>query len=447
MYKLDRIDKWFLLILTIGIILRILALVNVDPALDSYTYYAAAKNILNCDYNSFRAPGFPIFLIPFLLIPYNYIFIIAPESKILLVTLQNPHLILTAQIASLFAGLLLIIYSYVIFSKVALKLPNETKTIKTKTISSGNIKLLGLFVSILISLSLPFIINSAQGLREQLLSLLIIIIFYYILIKEELTLRNNIVLALSISFLTLTHITGGLFITGGILLFFLVSKLKWFKYKNISNKKILVIILTTILSFFLWAWFCDFKFHDPLYSLQVQRNFFKNAYNLDLSSPSNLISALLNGLLNGIPSEFYLMFLFNGVVFMLLVLYILLRNLRERQFLFIFLVVGSNLTYLSIFMAIPGDIRLIMYFFPLLIYLGSIPLNKIITKADKSSLKKIYLFLILFITSFSFRGLTSIDFFRPFFKSPLSNAFYWILILINELSLLIFIIKYRKIIF
>jgi hypothetical protein len=437
--KLTRIDKYFIVILSFGLILRLLSLINVSVALDSYTYLVAAKNILDFDYNSFRVPGFPIFIIPFLLLPYNYPMLLAPESKIALVILTNPNLILTAQIASMTAGILLIISSYFVFSKAVLKLNN-----KEGEINQNKSKYFGLIVSCLISFSLPFIINSVEGLREQLLAVLIIIIFYFIIIKDELTLRDNILLALSACLLTLTHLTAGIFITIGIFLFFLISKSKWFKDINIPNSKIVIILLATIISFLFWALFCDYKFADPLYSLQVQRDFFKDTYNLDLSSINNLIPALINGMTKGIPSEFYFLFIFNGVIFMILGLYQLIINIRQKQFLFIFFVFVINFAYLSIFMAIPGDLRLILYFFPILLYLGALPLGKIISDTNQEKSYLMNLILIIFFSTFLFRGLPNIDFFRPYFENFQLILIYWIIIIINELSLLIYLIRYRK---
>ncbi len=439
MFELKKIDKYFLFILCIGLIFRLVALFKVDAALDSYTYLAAAKSIIAFDYNSFRAPGFPIFMIPFFLFPHNYPLINAPESKIVLIILNNPNLIITAQITSMSAGILLIISSYFVFSKAAIKLST-----KEGKITQNNAKYVGLIVSCLISFSLPFIINSVQGLREELLAVLILIIFYYVIIKEKLALRDNLFLALSIALLTLTHLTAGIFITVGIILFFLVSKLKFFKFNNISNLKILICLLGPLISFLLWGWFCYVKFGDPLYSLKVQRDFFKDTYNLDLSSINNIISALINGIINGIPLEFYFLFIFNGIVFMLLGLYVLIKYIKQKQFLFIFIITGVNFAYLSVFMAIPGDLRLLLYFFPIIIYLGALPIGITINDSTHKSAKFMKYLLIIFFLTYSFRGLKNLGFFSYLFVNYFSEIIYWLFFLINEGSLLIYLIKIRN---
>ena len=410
MFKLNRIDYYFIGILIIGIILRVIALFNIDVAWDSYTYLAGSKSIIAFDYNTFRAPGFPIFIIPFLLLPRNYPLINTPESRTALVLLTNPDLLLTVKLASFTGSILLIFCSYFIFTKASIKIynlnNNRNKNVEKNEISA---KYVGLIVSCLLSLSLPFIVNSVQGLREELLSLLVIIIFYFTIIKEKMNVRDNIFLAFSMSFLTLTHLTAGIFISLGILLFFLVSKLKFFKFKSISTYKILIILFASWSSFLFWAYFCELKFGDPLFSLQVQRDFFKDAYDLDLSSLNNIIPALINGLTNGIPLEFYFLFIFNGFVFILLGLYIMVIHIKLKQFLFIFLVVGLNFAYLSIFMAVPGDIRLIIYFFPLILYLGAFPIGLILKNSNDKVSNNLNYLLVLFLSTYLFRGLKNND--------------------------------------
>jgi hypothetical protein len=348
---------------------------------------------------------------------------------------------MTAKLGSFTASILLIVCSYYVFRKASLKLL-DLKEEKLKTA-----KYIGLITSFLISFSLPYIINTGRGLREELLALILLIIFYFTIVNDNVNLKSNLGLAISVSYLSLIHLTAGIFIFFGIILFFIVSKLKYFKFKSISIKKVLITILAIGLTLLLWFFFCNYKFGDPFKTLQTQSEFFRDTYGLDLSSFDKIISALINAIIFGIPSEFYILFTYFGFIFTILSLYVLLRNITKKQFLFIFLVVGVNFAYLSIFMAIPGDIRLIMYFFPLLLYLGSIPIGttvkKLTSKGNTTLLTNISL--ILFLVLYTIRGIIKEELFLPLFTTLLAEIIYWIFILIGEISLLIYIIKNKDV--
>jgi len=244
-------------------------------------------------------------------------------------------------------------------------------------------------------------------------------------------------------------LTAGFFFTIGIILFFLLSNLKIFKFKTIKIKKIGIIILSFILSFAIWALFSTFVFGDPFYNWQKQSDFFEDYYGMRLDSIENIIRAIINALLGGIPFQFYYFFLLTSIIFTIVFFYFLIKNLKKKQFLFIFLVFGLNLLYLSIFMApsqiinIPNSVRVMMYFFPIVIYLGAIPLISSLLglneRKNKFTKNTIGLFIIFLIT-YSLKGLVFIIYLGyegiPFPIHPL----YLILVSINEISLLIYII-------
>jgi hypothetical protein len=101
--------------------------------------------------------------------------------------------------------------------------------------------------------------------------------------------------------------------------------------------------------------------------------------------------------------------------------------------------VGTNSAFLTIFYALGSqDYRFIMYFFPVIIYLGAIPLGIGIVKIkvdEKKNTIFIITILLLFYISLFLRGLASVS---------NSNIIYWIMILINEIILLYFLIILKK---
>ncbi len=428
--RLGTSDYWFLIVLIIGSLIRLYHLKTLPDALDTPTYIRGAVGIIEVFYYSVRPPGFPLLIVLFILLT-NLIF---PTNNNIVSTYSN--YILSAKLASFTSGILLIICSYIIFTKASLKYFGENKKNREKS------KYTGLIVSFLISFSLPFIIDSALGLRENLLALLIIIIFYFTIIKEKMKLQDNIFLALSISYLTLTLLTAGLFSTIIIVFFFVISKLKIFKFKfeTISIKKVMIIVLAFILSFFFWLLFSDYRFGNPFYNWKVQNTFYLNLYSSLFSSISSFIQVLLNGILLGIPLEFYFLFVLIGLVFTILSIYILIKNIKKKQFLFIFVFIGVNFAYLSIFVSIIGfdlDYRVILYFFPIIFYLGAIELGNIIVELNRKhkDLKTFmsFLLIIFLITYLIQRYIKAVS---------LNPIIYWIFFFINEISLLLLLLCY-----
>jgi hypothetical protein len=392
--KLKKADYYFLIILFFGIILRLISFILIEIEPDTYTYIASAVNIINRNYEAYRPPGFPLLIVPLLLLTGNGS--------------------LSAKLTSFISGILLIIISYHIFSKATLKLYGD------KTENKLRAKYVGLIVSFLVSTNLYFVINNARGLREDSMALILLSIYYFMIVSEKENLINNLCLAFSITFLTLTHITTGMFTAFGILLFFVISKLNFlklnFKSKVISGRKILIILLSFGFTFIIWAIFCDYKYGNPLYILQRHNIIFQQKYGINVSSIENIIKAGLNAILFGFPSEFIYLSVLTSFVLILLVIHILIKNIRNKQILFVFFFVGINFVYLSIFMTIP---RIIIYFFPFFFYLGAIPLSTIFVKLNKKEIelqRKMRSLFLIFLITYIIQGLDNLSLIYYFYQ-------------------------------
>ncbi|TXT65856.1 MAG: membrane protein of unknown function [Promethearchaeota archaeon] len=397
---------------------------------DTPSYMKAATSIIYTNYDSFRPPAYPllialIFLLIRIFIPSND-FIITYNS-----------LALSARLASLVSGVLLIVCSYYVFSKAAMRLLSEEKK---KEIS----KYIGFIVSFFLSFSFYFIGYSAIGMRECFLSVLIVLLFYFIIIKEQMNLKDNLSLAFLISWLTLTLLTAGLLSIAGLILFYIISKIKRFQFKfsTISKKKLLLLITSFLITFLFWVIFSIYKWDDPFYNWQTQTSIIKTFENTEISSIAfslkMILETILHSIIIGIPKEFRLLFKLLGFIFSLIFLYVLLKNFKKKPLVFIFFFVGTHFAFLSIFYSFGSlDYRFIMYFFPLLIFLGALPLGRIfysaINEQQKNSFPTIILFLLFFLTLY-LRGLSSIT----------GDIFYRIYIIINELTIFSILILYRN---
>jgi hypothetical protein len=429
--SLDKIDKSFVLVLIIGILLRVISLIFIPIGPDYITYVNAARGIIELDYfkyETFRPPAFSLLIIPFLFITKN-------------------NYVLSAKLASFFISIILIYYSYYAFIEASKKLYNEDN--KKREYKA---KLTGLIVSFLVSLNFYFAVNTGRGLREDLLTLLFILAFYYSIIKKDMDIKDNLWLAFIISFLTLTLLSAGIFFISGIILYFLLSKIKKVKIKPISSRKVLLIILAFIFSFVFWALFSAISVGNPLYNWSRQGSFFREKHDLDLSTIDGLIEALINAIILGVPFEIYYLFLLISFIFTLLVFYTLFKNYKQKQVLLIFLIVGINLLYISIFMApskvllIPNHPRVMIYLFPFIFYLGTIPLVHIMVrhqKRDKNySYNPNFLFF-LFLITYTLQGFMYWGDYHGF--PPPIHILLLPLYLINEVFLLIYLIKSRDI--
>lgn len=430
MFKLtNKYDKYFLIIFFIGIFFRILSLLIVPIRPDAASYIEAAKSIIHLNYETHRPPGFPLTILPFLLL------------------IQND--IIAAKLASFSAGILLIFFSYIIFRKASIVL-FKTENSKHKT------KFIGLLTSCLISFNSYFASNSGMGLRENLLALQLILVFYYTVIKERAQLKDYLISGILISFLTLTLLTAGIFVAISIFLFYLIAKIKYFKFVIKDYKKLIFLISSFALTFLIWTLFCAAHFGSPFYNWEYQSSWFKRNTIVDLTSLGTLPLILIQASITGFIEIFIDLFLLIGVVFMLLVFYILLKNIRNKsQLFFIFIVVGVNFFYLSVFITTP---RLIMYFFPLIFYIGAIPLGEIYMqnqalKENKENsmnlMKKIDYFLLSFYVTYIFRNFNyyfyfpeEFLYFNPFLLIVVITI---IFLLYNEISLLIYLRKNREI--
>jgi len=435
--RIGKIDYYFLIILSINIILKLILFASTPIFVDSYTYLLGTIDIIKLDYTILRPPGFSIIIIPFFL--------------------MTSDIFLSIKFTSFFLGTLLIIISYIVFTKSAKKFFSDNEKGKKKG------KYVGLLTCFLISFNLFFLVHNLKGLREELLSILVISIFYYTIVENSGRLHHNIILASLFSLLTLTLLTAGLFITIGIFVFFILSKLKRYSFKTISNRKIYTIIFSFLLTFLIWTFFTYLKSGNPFRNLNLQSDWFKFYYNIKFSTFEEILKALINALIFGIPSEFIYSFTLIGFIFVLLVLYILIKNFRNKQFLFLIFFVGINLAYLGVFITTP---RVIMYFFPFFFYVGAIPLVNIMENLKHKELKirkKMKYLAIIFLFSYILRGIENItiiylilqiykyiptflninnvliQFYTPFNLLRIISSI--VFLIINEISLLIILLK------
>ena len=370
--SLKKIDYRFAIILSIGITLQIISLIFADLGRDAYAFMSGAVGILEGRYNTDRPPTFPFFILIF------YIFI--------------GNSVLSTKLAAFTSGVLLIIASYIVFTKASLKIFGDDDIGQKKS------KLVGLMVSFYISISSLFIINIGQGLRESTMSLLYILVFYFIFLVENRNgLRNNILLVLIVSALTLSHVTVGIFLFVSVICFFLITKLKFFKKRitegfTISNIKVFLISLSFILSYLSWLFFCYFYFGDPFYTINRQKGWFEGKADTDMSSFNAILIGIGKGLYIGSINQFVGLLYSIGIVFTILGIIALRKYYKEENMLFLFVIIIINFFYLTFFMVMPNlyDIiyeimltfnlmkwvipstRLILYFYPFLFFIGSL---------------------------------------------------------------------------
>ena len=423
---------YFLISLLIGLILRIIALIFLAPNVDVYGYFEGARGIIDLDYTSHRPPGYPIIIVPFLLLTNNGL--------------------LSAKLASLSTGIALIIVSYIIFRKAALKIYNgDSENHQEKA------HYIGIFVSALISLNFLFIVNNGSALREDLISLCVILIFYYVIVKDEKNIKSYSILGFLIVFLTLTLLTAGIFLVVGIFIFYLLCKLKWFDYKNIPFEKVGILIFGSISSLVFWLLFSYFKFGDPFYNWHSHTTWFKQYTLVNFYSLEGLGLIALRAVTIGLVQILVSLTFYNGFFFIILIFYILKKNINKRQIFFIFIVVGFNFAYLSVFITTP---RLIMYFFPIFFYLGVFPMIQIYINGAKRKekhsehsrslgiMKETWLMIFYFIT-YSLRNFF-LMFFFPVENKPIQLIIGVVIIsiiflIINEFICIYYFMKNKQI--
>lgn len=437
-----KIDTYFLVVLAIGIFLRFLSFLFTPITDDTVSYIESAKFMININYESLRPPVFPFLIVPFLLLTGDGA--------------------LSAKIVSLIISILLILSSYFVFTEASLKIFKKHNDVEKKA------KKIGLIACLLIIFNIYFITHSGKGLREELIALICILLFYFIIIKKMMSLKDNISLAVLTCLLTLTQLSTGFFTIIGIIIFCILSRFKRFKFKSISSVKLLIILISFVVSFLLWSIFSAFKWGDPFSNWNTQGAWFGIKYGVDLSSFQGMVNAGLNALTFGLPSIFIYLFVLFGGTFTILILFFIFNNLRNKEILFIFLIVGLNYAYLTIYITTP---RVIMYYFYILVFIGAIPLSIIFVQLEtqtKEMQKKMKYYLIVFIITYIIRGLDTLSIiyliyqiynFIPHFSdlNTIISIFYQplnpiiliinvVVIIINEGSLLIYLIKGKKMI-
>jgi hypothetical protein len=345
------------MILIIGAILRFISLIFVDLAPDSYNYLDGAIGILTGNYTTHRPPTFPLVILVFL------------------VVLQNSFL--AVKFASFFCGISLIIISNFVFSRTAQKILKDDKDVQEKS------KLIGYLVSFFISVHGFLVWNNGMGIREELIASLSILLFYYVIVKSnEFGWKDYLILIILVSSLTLSHVSVGIFVTIGIVFFYLISKFKFIKI-NVFSMKVLFIAISLIGSYSFWLIFCWINFGDPFYTIRTQQSWFERNTPLDLGSLTGIIMGVLRGVSIGILVEFFGLFGVIGAVFTISIVIFLVKNFKNNQIFMLLSIIGVNFLYLSIFLAVYPDVRLMFYFLPFLFFLGHIFLvNYYVKKKD-----------------------------------------------------------------
>ena len=444
-FKVKQIEYRIIIIFIIGFCIRLLPLFFSPLGRDAYDYIKGAESILKGKYDTDRPPIFPLLILMFLLVTQNSI--------------------LAARLASFTTGNLLIITLYLVFKKASLEIfANDKNGLK----KSKNI---GLLISFLISIHFEFVINSGIGLYEELISILYVLFFYFLyIVKEKDSFKNYLILGLLIICLTLIHVSIGVFLFISITFFFLFSKLRYFKINliekiRISNKKYFFIIFVIVFSYLSWLIFCAFNFGDPFYTINRQKGWFKSNVEINLDSPQGILFAIINGLYFGLLNELVILLYSIGIIFTFSIVLMFLNHNKNEQILFILFIIIFNFLYISIFLTVPNlykiilDIilnqnftnyaipspRLIIYFFPFLIYVGSIFIvknlywfyeNKPYISISAIKLKiKISNFLLLFLCFYTIRHLILINSIINLIYVPYDNILDYVLLFCQGLFL------------
>ncbi|MFX1393381.1 MAG: glycosyltransferase family 39 protein [Promethearchaeota archaeon] len=353
----DRIDYRFLILLVAGSIIRIISCFFIRITTDAQDYIFAAEGIINNNYLSFRPPIFPLLIVPFLLISGD-----------------GP---IAVRCASVTSGILLIIAVYYVFKKASLKIFGDDDIGKEKA------NYVALLVNFFVSLNFDIIQFSATGQREDLIALFLILLFYFLFIaNEKKSKRNYLFIALLCFALTLSHVTTGIFMFITIILYYLIPKFKILEYQ-VSNRKVFIVTISVLCSFLSWILFCWINFNEPFYTMRIHQEWWQDWANLDLGSTEGIIKGLRRGLTIGIWEEFNALFLCMGIIFTLTTFLYFGRYYKNNRLFFLYLMIFVNFLYLSIFIAEFPIVRLILYFVPILFFLGSIPIiNNLYEKKD-----------------------------------------------------------------
>ncbi len=397
------------MILIIGAILRIISLIFVDLAPDSYNYLDGAEGILTGNYTTHRPPTFPLVIAVFLIITQNSF--------------------LAVKFASFFCGISLIIISNFVFSKTALKVFTNTEDSQQKS------KLVGYLTSFYISIHGFLVWNNGMGIREELIASLCILLFYFVIVKSNIfNWKDYLILMVLVSALTLSHVSVGIFVTIAIVFFYFISKFRFMSI-NVSSMKVLLITVSFIASYSFWLIFCWVNFGDPFHTIKVQQAWYERNTPLDFGSLTGIIEGVLRGLSLGILFEFFGLFGVIGIVFTIIIVLFLVKNWKNNQVFMLLSIIGVNFLYLSIFYAVYADVRLFFYFLPIFFFLGHLFLVNYYFKKRKllirsiSILKKkftfsihtIFILYIVFFTLFNIFQFFLLLFFNSDSLQNLSN--------------------------
>ncbi len=345
---ISKINYKFLIILVAGIIIRIIYFIGLYYIVfpDAQDYYNAAQMYFELDYTSFREPVLPFF------------------TFIILIFTKNP--VFSVKLVSFIAGILTICASYIVFKRASLNIFKEDINKEQKS------EFIGLLVSLCYSLDDEAVFNSVMGLREELISLILILILYFVFIKEDNnSFKDKIVIVTLFVILSFLHITGAIFTSLSVVIGFIIIKFKLLNLNfNISSKNIIIIILTSTICLSIWFLHCAIVNNDPFYTMSVNQKWFREKKHVKYDSIPHLIKFILKGFRYGIFNEFLLLSGNISLFFVALVCLSIINFYKKKIIFFIGIILIFNFVYLCPFIAVYKCSRLILYFKPLIYFLG-----------------------------------------------------------------------------
>ncbi|MFX1257564.1 MAG: hypothetical protein ACFFAN_06890 [Promethearchaeota archaeon] len=342
---------YLIIFIIIGTIIRTVYFVlEFDTIYSAGTYVKAAGMIAKGEYTSFREPTFPFF------------------GFLLILIIQEPNL--SVKLVSFISGILVIPTSYFVFRSASLKIFRNDSADNIDIVKKS--KYIALLGSFFYTVNAAIVVNSAHGLREELISLLFLLIFYFIFVKDDNeTIKDKIIIIILISAFTLIHLTLGIFTFLAIFFCFLVLKSDVFNLKfNISSIKMILISISFLISITGWFIHCTIIHNDPFYTINITRKLEEQYTDYNDKDLPNLINSLIYGLEIGIYTEFEIFMFQIGFIFIILALFSLVRYRNKKEIFFLSFILIINLLYLSPFIAFWPRPRLLLYFYPFIFFLG-----------------------------------------------------------------------------
>ena len=163
----------------------------------------------------------------------------------------------------------------------------------------------------------------------------------------------------------------GIFTFIVILVCFLILKSNIFELKfNFNNLTMILISISFLLSFMFWTLHCTIVHGDPFYSIGVTRSLEQQYSDYSDNTPIELFNSIIYGLEVGIYTEFEIFMIEIGFVFILLVMFSIIKYHNSKAIFFLGFFLMIVLLYLSPFIAFYPRPRLLLFLYPFLFFLG-----------------------------------------------------------------------------